>query len=91
MHNLEVDYLYPNLNDCPNLELFRNMLRQTLNFYKTNDKYLKCMKLAKEKLNLTESKNPLYFVEFLDDIHSRKVGYRFCPNLKFYFQYYEIN
>jgi hypothetical protein len=49
------------------------------------------MKMAKEKLNLTESKNPLYFVEFLDDIHSRKVGYRFCPNLKFYFQYYEIN
>ena len=75
LNDLETDYLYPNLNDCPILEDMRKVMKKKYNFYKTSELYLECLSLAKEMLNIDDDPdNPLMFNEFLDDIHSRKVS-----------------
>ena len=75
LNDLETDYLYPNLNDCPILEEMRKLIKKKYDFYKTSRLYTDCLSLAKKKLNIDDDlDNPFVFNEFLDDIHSRKVA-----------------
>ena len=74
MNDLETDYLYPNSNDCPVLEDLRKIMKKKYDYYKNSQLYMKCLSLAKQKLNIDDNQeNPLLFNEFLDDIHSRRV------------------
>ena len=79
IHELETDYLYPNLNDCKTLNRLRAYVKNNLNLYKDDD-YLRFLNELKIKFKLDDSDNPFFFYEFLDDFISRKAHGLSIPN-----------
>ncbi|CAF0877062.1 unnamed protein product [Brachionus calyciflorus] len=77
VNDLETDYLYPNLQECPLIQEKRELIKQSFDFYNENEnnlnEYSNFVNNIKNKFNfrVNDCLNPLFVYEFLDEIHSR--------------------
>lgn len=76
-NQLEKDYLYPNLLECPYIQLKRKMIKNNFEFYTANmnNEYHCFVDYLKNEFNFrpSDAGNPLFVYEFLDEVHSRIV------------------
>ncbi|RNA22195.1 lysophosphatidic acid phosphatase type 6 [Brachionus plicatilis] len=74
-NQLEIDYLYPNLLECPYIQLKRKLIKKSFRFYAQdwNNQYHCFVDYLKKKYNFRQHdvSNPLFVYEFLDEVHSR--------------------